>query len=592
MFTSRQERRSFTEAVARSLVPLAVVLLTVLAPARVSAQSVRTITACTPDALGICADLRLTSSTNFFEIGIRAITATGTPTAPISLYNLIFGTGGALAAAPISNTPAPVATGGATVSDPTAWDLFDEGNVLFLSALSNRGIGECVAGADVDGFGQAARTCGAGQWITFGFTPSAVFDPNAFTLLSFEAVALTSPTQGASCGGATPCRITADVSGTLPPPSTTVPEPSTIGLFGAGLLGLIGAASRRRKASMRGLLTRHGGALSVTTALLLSACSDTGTTPASPLSSLRAVANNTPVATPGFAWLAPLGTTAANPVTFDAAAAPTVEVCAWSANACVGAPVARFSTTPVSPVLPLTVNTTVGQYQADWSLMSTAFTSRRTYRIRTLQAGVEIGAVSVDVVRGRWALTRTDGTLAPLVSASALPIRFAIAKRSVTPVTSCDLPVPIVPDPDQTLTGRFTLDAPNTNASAMLNAFDATPWFGAAGVEVRSPTGSIIAVNNVCNTGAAITAVGRYTTVVFSPNGNMTLRMKEDDQLVRFVRESATNPLFSPTQRASLLADGFRVTDRYLLVVNEGGPIAYWDLSLLITIRPTVVVVP
>ena len=40
----------------------------------------------------------------------------------------------------------------------------------------------------------------------------------------------------------------------------------------------------------------------------------------------------------------------------------------------------------------------------------------------------------MDVVRGKWALTRTDGTLTPPVTANALSIRFYVA-RIVVPVT-------------------------------------------------------------------------------------------------------------------------------------------------------------
>jgi hypothetical protein len=132
--------------------------------------------------------------------------------------------------------------------------------------------------------------------------------------------------------------------------------------------------------------------------------------------------------TPGaFTWLAPLGTGTANPATFDAAAASRVEICVWTSNACSGALVAQFATTPSAGMGTLTANSTAGQYEATWSLLSSSFLTRKTYRIRALQGTTELGAISVDVVRGRWALTRTDGTLAPLVAANDLPIVFHIA---------------------------------------------------------------------------------------------------------------------------------------------------------------------
>jgi hypothetical protein len=60
--------------------------------------------------------------------------------------------------------------------------------------------------------------------------------------------------------------------------------------------------------------------------------------------------------------------------------------------------------------------------------MNSNFRTRKTYRIRVWHAATELGALSVDVVRGRWGLTRTDGSLAPLVAASELTLHFHIAK--------------------------------------------------------------------------------------------------------------------------------------------------------------------
>src|SRR4029077_8134962 len=90
--------------------------------------------------------------------------------------------------------------------------------------------------------------------------------------------------------------------------------------------------------------------------------------------------------------------------------------------------IAQFSATPTGAGGSITTNATAGEYEAAWRLLSETFTTRRTYRIRVLQGPTELGAVSVDVVRGRWALTQSDGTLAPLVSASSLPIQFHVAR--------------------------------------------------------------------------------------------------------------------------------------------------------------------
>ncbi|MGV3710461.1 MAG: lamin tail domain-containing protein, partial [Gemmatimonas sp.] len=126
-------------------------------------------------------------------------------------------------------------------------------------------------------------------------------------------------------------------------------------------------------------------------------------------------------------WLAPLGNGVANPATFDAQSITSVEVCAWVANACSGAPVATFARTPVSGQLPLTANTVAGRYEAKLNLLDTRFLTRKTYKIRVLRSAEQADSILVDIIRGRWALTRTDGTVAPLVAASELNIQFHVA---------------------------------------------------------------------------------------------------------------------------------------------------------------------
>jgi hypothetical protein len=145
---------------------------------------------------------------------------------------------------------------------------------------------------------------------------------------------------------------------------------------------------------------------------------------------------------PTFAWFAPLGTGVADPSTFADDAAPTVEICPWNGTACSGAVIARFGTVPGPGIGALTVDAAAGEYSASWNLLSSAFTTRRTYRIRALVGTTERLAVSVDVVRGRWALTR-EGSPAPLVSANQLAIRFGIQEARHTTVTQLvGLPYP------------------------------------------------------------------------------------------------------------------------------------------------------
>lgn len=137
-----------------------------------------------------------------------------------------------------------------------------------------------------------------------------------------------------------------------------------------------------------------------------------------------------------FAWLPPLGTGAADPATFDPNAAPQIQICLWVNNLCSGPLVAQFSTTPSGTVGPIAVNSAAGDYEASWNLLNSAFTTRKTYRIRILQGTNELGSISVDVVRGRWAPTRSDGTLAPLIAANSLPISFGLSVTAVSAILS------------------------------------------------------------------------------------------------------------------------------------------------------------
>jgi len=209
------------------------------------AAQMRTLTACTPDQLAICAEMQFGTLTNgHFQIGLRTIGASSDLTLPISIYNLVFSTGAPVVNNPQSTLLPPVAFGGASVSDPSDWEIFDTGDLIFLSALSNRGVGGCAKGADVDGFGQAVTTCGASQFGVFTFSPTSLFDPRLFTILNLEGVVLTAPASGASCGSpGNECVITSDVVVATPEPTS-----NTLFLLGLAILVLPVTYSFKRRA--------------------------------------------------------------------------------------------------------------------------------------------------------------------------------------------------------------------------------------------------------------------------------------------------------------------------------------------------------
>lgn len=246
-------------------------------------------------------------------------------------------------------------------------------------------------------------------------------------------------------------------------------------------------------------------------ACAVAACADRApTAPTRPAATVSAAVT---AAAPALTWLAPLGAGAADPATFDAAAAPVVEVCAWGNGGCVGPAIVRFSTAPTGPDLALTVNAAAGRYEASWNLADARFTTRRTYRVRVLQGAAELGALSVDVVRGRWALTRTDGTLAPLTSAAALPVRFHLA-RAGAPVT------PIIPATTKVLdsTALAHVRAVDTNTivftpGAPIVARLEVGDIVAAGVSPNTPYGLLRRVLAIQSSGGVVRVRTGYATV-------------------------------------------------------------------------------
>lgn len=246
--------------IARSLAPailrtswragVGALLLAVPWPAGLQAQASHFL-ACTTATLADCAELRLTSTvgggtggTTLFEIALRNAGSTTQPALPTSVYNLVLGTGlpAAASGSEVSAQVVPVPIGGATLADASPWDVFESGDALFLSALTNSGVGGCAAGPPVGGFGQAGTTCGSGQFLTFSFSTPRPLDPRRFTVLDLEVVGLAPGLPAGSCGGSRPCVIT-------PLDGNAAPEPATLPLLASGLMLLAGVGAQRRRAA-------------------------------------------------------------------------------------------------------------------------------------------------------------------------------------------------------------------------------------------------------------------------------------------------------------------------------------------------------
>lgn len=217
--------------------PPVLAALAILAPyAAAHAQTTRVLSACTTGTLSNCAEFRLTATPGagaggqtLFEIAIRNTGSRTNPALATSIYNVVFGTGQNPFApgSEVDAAAAPVARGGATVTSASPWDVFDSGDAVFLSALDNFGVGGCVVGTPVGGFGQAGNTCAGGAYLAFSYSTPRAYDLSAFSLLDVEVVGLT---PGLPADSYTP---------------SAVPEPGAALLLAPGLLG---AAAMRRRA--------------------------------------------------------------------------------------------------------------------------------------------------------------------------------------------------------------------------------------------------------------------------------------------------------------------------------------------------------
>jgi hypothetical protein len=149
--------------------------------------------------------------------------------------------GGQALGSGVSTDVTPTAVGGATLTNTSPWDVFVGSDAMFLSALSNHGVGGCVAGADVDVFGQAGQTCGASSFLAFKFYTPLLYNPLAVTLLDMQVTQLTDPLSAEFCSDTGTCMITSA-------PVSAVPEPSSVVLAFTGFSALAGWRLRRRRA--------------------------------------------------------------------------------------------------------------------------------------------------------------------------------------------------------------------------------------------------------------------------------------------------------------------------------------------------------
>lgn len=136
-----------------------------------------------------------------------------------------------------------------------------------------------------------------------------------------------------------------------------------------------------------------------------------------------------------FFFLPPLVPAPTATGTFDGTFSPVVEVCEWT-DSC-GAVVARFTRQSSTGGSTIRVDLAAEQYLANWDskeCVSGACTldPTKTYRLRVLVAGTELGFADVDVVANGSQLKNVQtGEYIGLVDGRTLPVKFRIEQGAV-----------------------------------------------------------------------------------------------------------------------------------------------------------------
>jgi len=178
-------------------------------------------------------------------------------------------------------------------------------------------------------------------------------------------------------------------------------------------------------------------AAALVTALILAGCQDTGTGPQAPGYQIMDAAHDA-AANPDFFFLPPLvPDPSANPSfdagAFDASLTPTVEICQADEAGCLAQQTDGFPIVSGSDALEaVTIATADEQYRLNWHTDGVVLDPARTYRIRVLVAGAELGFADVDVVNsGRELKNVETGEYIALLDGRTLPVKFRIEHGAV-----------------------------------------------------------------------------------------------------------------------------------------------------------------
>lgn len=169
--------------------------------------------------------------------------------------------------------------------------------------------------------------------------------------------------------------------------------------------------------------------------IIVSSCVDRG--PLAPVGSPSASISDAVhgFGTAGFYFLPPLVTNPAAMGAIDETLLPhlAVQVCEWSGSACASPLVANFTAERGPSSETVRIGSDGASYIVNWHTGDANLDPTKSYRIRVLVAGTEMGHVDVDVVSGGQALKKVDpDQFVGLVDGRTLPIKFRIEDGAVT----------------------------------------------------------------------------------------------------------------------------------------------------------------
>jgi hypothetical protein len=184
---------------------------------------------------------------------------------------------------------------------------------------------------------------------------------------------------------------------------------------------------------------------------------------------------------------------------FDATLSPVVQICEWTATACVSPLVAEFTMTTGSGSETVRMVPEDEHYIVNWHTDQLRLDAVKTYRIRVLVAGIELGYADVDLVNsGKEAKNVNTGEYLPLIDGRTLPIKFRIEKasaiigpeggtlRALDPTISLTIPAAAVPQPE-VITISLDYDTPRSIDQTLLHMVGPIIQLLPDGLEFQEP---------------------------------------------------------------------------------------------------------